>query len=136
LSRTQCALARLLLITQWRFDVDFQLSQETASLGSYRVEVSGWDAFDAFFVEKTTLDWSRADKKEISLRTALREGTVVFVRLLQEFSKADSFPIAYRAATVETRESGRIFVQLERLHPRVPFKEASGLSIESESKVA
>jgi hypothetical protein len=61
--------------------VDLQLSQEMTDISSYHVEVSGWDASDAFFVEKTTLDWSGGDKKEISLRSTLCEGRVVFVRL-------------------------------------------------------
>lgn len=116
--------------------MDFQLGQEMASISSYRVEVSGWDASDAFFVEKTTLDWSGGDEKEINLRSTLREGAVVFVRLLQQFGKADSFPIAYRAASVKTGDNGRTLVQLARLHPRTPFKETAGLSNESHSKVA
>ncbi len=116
--------------------MDSQLSQEIASISSYSVEVSGWDASDAFFVEKTTLDWSGGDKKEISLRSALSEDAVVFVRLLREFGKADSFPIAYRAASVEAGGNGRTLVQLARLHPQAPFKETAGLSAESQSKVA
>jgi hypothetical protein len=116
--------------------VDFQMNEETAGTSSYRVEVSGWDASDTFFVEKTTLDWSGGDQKEISLRLALHQDAVVFVRLLQQLGKVDSFPIAYRASTVGTGENGRTIVQLTRLHPRAPFKEAAGLSIESQSKVA
>jgi hypothetical protein len=116
--------------------VDSQLSQEMANISSYRVEVSGWDASDAFFVEKTTLDWSGGDKKKISLQSALSEDAVVFVRLLQEFGKANSFPIAYRAASVEVVENGRTLVQLTRLHPQAPFKETASSSAESQSKVA
>ncbi len=116
--------------------MDSQLSQEIARISSYHVEVSGWDASDAFFVEKTTLDWSGGDKKEISLWPTLRENAVVFVRLLQEFGKTDSFPIAYRAASVEAGENGRTLVQLARLHPQAPFKETAGLSAQSQSKVA
>jgi len=115
--------------------VNFQLSQEMTGISSYRVEVSGWDASDTFFVERTTLDWSGGDKKEISLKSALREGAVVFVRLLQEFGKVDGFPIAYRAASVKTDENGRTLVQLARLHPQAPFKETTGLPAESQSRV-
>jgi hypothetical protein len=116
--------------------VDSQVSQEIARISSYHVEVSGWDASDAFFVEKTTLDWSEGDKREITLRSALSEDAVVFVRLLQEFGKADSFPIAYRAACVKVDENGRMLVQLARLHPQAPFRETAGLSAESQSKEA
>ena len=117
-------------------DVDSKLSQETASINSYRVEVSGWDTSDAFFVEKTTLDWSGGDQKEINLASALHEDAVVFVRLLQQVGKVDSIPIAYRASGVKTGENGRTIVQLARLEPRTPFKETTGTSGESQSKVA
>ena len=113
--------------------MDFQLDQEMAGINSYRVEVSGWDASDAFFVEKTTLDWSGGDEKEINLRSDLREGAVVFVRLLRQLGKVDSFPIAYRASSVRTGENGRTLVQLARLHPREPLKETTD---GSQSKVA
>ena len=116
--------------------MDSKLSQEIASIGSYRVEVSGWDASDAFFVEKTTLEWSGGDKKEISLRSALGEDAVVFVRLLQEYGKVDSFPIAYRAASVMSSENGRTLVQLARLKPRASFRGTAGSPAESQSKVA
>jgi hypothetical protein len=119
-----------------RFAVDFQSDQEMAGINSYRVEVSGWDALDAFFVEKTTLDWSGGDEKEISLRSDLREGAVVFVRLLQQLGKVDSFPIAYRASCVKVGENGRTLVQLARLHPRAPLKETTGVADGSQSKVA
>ncbi len=103
------------------------------------MKVSGWDASDAFFVEKTTLDWSGGDEKEISLGSALRVNAVVFVRLLQQFGKIRGFPIAYRAyrpATVKPGENGRTLAQLARLHPRAPFKGEESLSGESRSKVA
>lgn len=116
--------------------MDSQLGQEMAGIDSYRVEVSGWDASDAFFVEKTMLDWSGGEEKRISLRSTPREGAVVFVRLLQQFGKADNFPIAYQAAGVKTGENGRTLVQLAQLHPRAPFKETAGPSDESQSKVA
>ena len=116
--------------------MDSKLSQEMATINSYRVEVSGWDSSNAFFVEKTTLDWSGADQKEINLRSTLQEDAVVFVRLLQQVGKVDSVPIAYRASAVKTGENGRTIVQLARLHPRTPFKETAGLSGESQSKVA
>jgi hypothetical protein len=116
--------------------VDSQFSQDVANINRYRVEVSGWDATDAYFVEKTTLDWSGGDDKEISLRPAMREGAVLFVRLLQQFGTADSLPIAYRAAGVRIAENGRSIVQLDRLHPRAPFKEAIEAAEDSQSKVA
>jgi hypothetical protein len=116
--------------------VDSQLSQDMADINRYRVEVSGWDASDAYFVEKTTLDWIGGDDKEISLRPTMREGAIVFVRLLQQFGKVDSLPIAYRASGVRIDESGRTLVRLERLEPRAPFKEPSDTADDSRSKLA
>lgn len=116
--------------------MDVKQSQDMTSISSYRVEVSGWDTSDAFFVEKTMLDWSGGDRKEISLGSVLLEDAVVFVRLLQQVGKVDSVPIAYRASGVKTGENGRTIVQLARLHPRTPFKETVSLSGESQSKVA
>ena len=45
---------------------------------SYRVEVSGWDAKENFFVEKTTLEWKPEDKKSMLLRADIRPGCIVF----------------------------------------------------------
>jgi hypothetical protein len=91
---------------------------------TYRVEVSGWDAKENFFVEKTTLEWKPEDKKSMLLRADIRPGCIVFVRLLQPLATATSFPIAYEALT-----SGATRVSLERLRPRATYKEtfADGL---------
>jgi hypothetical protein len=91
---------------------------------SYRVEVSGWDTSDRFFVEKTTLDWGREADKEISLRSAVCQGCVVFVRLLQAIANSNNFPIAYQAVNVTEREAdGRMRVRLEQLRPHATRKE-------------
>jgi len=100
--------------------VDPQPSQDKANTNRYRVEVSGWDASDAYFVEKTTLDWNGGDEKEINVKPSVREGAIIFVRLLQQFGTVDSLPIAYRAASVRAGENGRTLVKIERLHPRAP----------------
>jgi hypothetical protein len=67
---------------------------------SYRVEVSGWDASENFFVEKTTLVWRGEERKEISLNARVRPGCVLFVRLLQPTAVVNNIPIAYEAANV------------------------------------
>ena len=91
---------------------------------SYRVEVSGWDTSDRFFVEKTALDWGRDAHKEISLRSAVCQGCVVFVRLLQAIANSNNFPIAYQAVNVTEREAdGRMRVRLEQLRPHATRKE-------------
>jgi hypothetical protein len=116
--------------------MDFQPGYEIENANGYRVEVSGWDASEKFFVEKTTLTWGSDEKKEITLRSSLREGSVVFVRLLQAFAKGHHIPIPYQAASVTEDAVGRTLVRLARLRPRVPFKETAAGSSGSESKVA
>jgi len=92
----------------------------------YPVEVSGWDASEAFFVEKTDLAWAADGMKEISLRRGVREGSVIFVRLLQSVSDTDSYPIACQAVKVKEREAdGRAAIQLTQLRPRTFFKDAA-----------
>jgi hypothetical protein len=94
------------------------------SVESYRVEVSGWDASYAFFVEKTTLEWGQEAHKTISLSSTLREGCVVFVRLLPSLANENHFLIAYMAVQVEEEESsGRTRVGLVQLRPRASCKE-------------
>lgn len=104
----------------------------------YRVEVSGWDASENFFVEKTGLEWNQEANKEVLLRSSLREGSVVFVRLLQAFGRGNTnaFPIAYQAVKVLPKDTrGQIRVYLEQLRPRETFKEAGAMQ-DSVSRVA
>ena len=116
--------------------MDFMHGYENENSNSYRVEVSGWDASGKFFVEKTALTWGSDEKKEITLRSPLREGAVVFVRLLQSFAKSSHFPVPYQAANVTKDAAGRTLVQLARLRARAPFGEKAPGSSDSKSKVA
>jgi len=86
----------------------------------YRVEVSGWDARDNFFVEKTTLEWGHGAEIAIRLRSALREGCMLFVRLLSSVSSENHCPITYLAARIEESEStGLKRVGLVPLRPNI-----------------
>jgi hypothetical protein len=92
---------------------------ETDALDQYRVEVSGWDRAENFFVEKTTLDWNQEGKKDIALRAEIREGSVLFVRLLQPTVDVNNIPIAYQAVKIASKDpNGLTRLWLERLHPR------------------
>lgn len=85
---------------------------------SYRVEVSGWDASENFFVEKTMLNWRNDARKQVSLRNSLREGSIVFIRLNQSATE-QIFPIAYRAEKISPRDArGFSHVSLVQLRPR------------------
>jgi len=113
--------------------MDFPMNETNG----YRVEVSGWDAKENFFVEKTHLDWEGEGRKEIALRNCLREGAVIFVRLLQPLSGTNNFPIAYQAISVGTKDNGgRVRVGLERLRPRAAYKDTIDLRFNATVKVA
>ncbi len=100
---------------------------------TYRVEVSGWDGSGNFFVEKTILRWSPDSGKEVSVRSALREGDILFVRLNQTWTATPTFPIAYRAEKVSPRDSsGFIRLSLVQLRPR-SFAEADQFASQPKS---
>jgi hypothetical protein len=113
--------------------MEFQM--DTSS--GYRVEVSGWDATETFFVEKTLLEWEGEGKKEIAVRSPLRDGCVVFVRLLQPVTTGNTFPIAYQTRVVAGKDAnGRTRVGLERLRPRATCKDTIELSVRTTIKGA
>lgn len=86
---------------------------------SYRVEVSGWDSSETFFVEKTALTWSQNGEKHIILKSDLREGCVIFVRLLQTTPMVSNIPIAYQVIAVSPRDAnGRSHISMTQLRPR------------------
>ena len=86
---------------------------------SYRVETSGWDVNENFFVEKTGLDWTE-DEKTVQLRHPVRIGTVVFVRLIGRGDQEQSVPVAYQAASVTYRIHERCYdVSLMQMLPRM-----------------
>jgi hypothetical protein len=126
-------LASLLHYTTRRQIMEFQSDQGSA----YRVEVSGWDACEKFFVEKSLLEWSVGEKKEVFLRSALHEGCVVFVRLLHPHINGANFLVAYRAEGVTARDpSGNLRVRLAQLPPRASFRETARLLAEAISGIA
>ncbi len=97
---------------------------QTEVSGAYRVEVSGWDASECFFVEKTTLDWGHDPHQEIRLRCTLRQGCIVFVRLLQPMDDGAHFPVAYQAVEVMAKdEDGSARICLAQLRPRASYRE-------------
>ncbi len=93
---------------------------------SYRVEVSGWDEKENFFVEKTTLEWSEGTGKKIELRARLAAQAVVFVRLAQQLGGSNSFPIPYRAVEILQKRDGLSTVLVQQLQPRMAFQETVG----------
>ena len=103
----------------------------------YRVEVSGWDASESFFVETAMLDWSGDETEAITLRRALREGCIVFLRLLHPVDGASRLPIACRVVKVARKDaSGGTVVRLVQLHPRPSLSEIAPTLNPAVDKVA
>ncbi len=75
------------------------MSERSPATASYRVEVSGWDTQDVFFVEKTTLEWDESGGKRVLLRSPVATGAVVFVRLMDP-SGRQAIPVAYHVLGV------------------------------------
>ncbi len=104
---------------------------------SYRVEVSGWDDKENFFVEKTTLDWSEAGGKTIGVRSSIRVESVLFVRLIQPLGGGTGFPVPYRAVKVSSNYlNDRLTVKVEQLQPRMAFRETADTLLASDARVA
>src|SRR5260370_31892269 len=97
--------------------------------GNYRIEVSGWDLNDAFFVEKTELHWTEGGEKKLLLHHALLDGAVIFVRLIAPETSFDSIPLAYQVACVQPMNSnGFCEMRLLRLLPRSKQHIRSGIA--------
>jgi hypothetical protein len=96
---------------------------------NYRVEVSGWDSTESFFLENTLLYWN-GTAQELSLRCHLREGTVVFVRLLQPFGSDENFPVPYVVAkNLPLEIDQRFSVSITRLHPKPTYRPGPVVSL-------
>jgi hypothetical protein len=94
------------------------LSSRFPTTNLYRVEVSGWDLEENFFVEKTDLEWDEIQGKRIRLSRSVKKGAVVFVRLLQPLAATSGYPIAYHAEQHGPEDSrGTFEVRLTQVHP-------------------
>lgn len=85
---------------------------------SFRVEVSGWDENDVFFVEKSDLAWDDFAGKHISLRRMLPEGAIVFLRMLQPTALRPPSPAAYRVEFIGCDAEGQHQFRLNSVQPR------------------
>ena len=86
--------------------------------GLYRVEVSGWDKNQAFFVEKSDLEWNEDSGKRVVLAMRCPIDPLVFVRLLQPLSAERSHPVPYEAEFVAVTPEGRRLFRLQPVSPR------------------
>src|SRR5262245_3323570 len=94
------------------------VSQDVAV--AYRVEVSGWDDAQEFFVEKTDLHWSEGTGEHVLLSRVVSPGALLFLRLLHPTSLDRVHPIPYQADPEASGEtpSGPYLVRLLQAHPR------------------
>jgi hypothetical protein len=115
---------------------DVEMNSTTAGRaderGGYQVEVSGWDAKERFFVEKSTLAWTESAGKTVALTALVRIGSVLFVRLIQPLGGGNRFPVPYGAVKFEADRVGpRGVVTLEQLQPRMTFRETAAHFVDS-----
>jgi hypothetical protein len=95
------------------------MSPQSLVSTSYGVEISGWDLEENFFVEKTELEWNEDQGKKVSLRHRLRDGALVFVRLIASTTWGRSYPIAHEVQNLSLVDSaGCTEVRLVQLQPR------------------
>jgi hypothetical protein len=86
--------------------------------GLYRVEVSGWDKNQAFFVEKSDLEWTENSGKRVVLSHELPDRAVVFVRLLRMLSADRSHSVPYEVEFVAVTPEGQRQFRLRAVRPR------------------
>ncbi len=103
----------------------------------YPVEVSGWDAGENFFVEKTILEWKEGGIKTTSLHFAIRVGCVLFIRLLQTTPIGSNSPIPYEITSVaKSGADSAMQISLVQLQPRVSSRGGAYRATSSAIKVA
>ena len=91
----------------------------------YRVEVSGWDKSQTFFVEKSELEWSEESGKQVSLSSAIPDGSVVFLKLIQTLSPDRSQLVPYETEFLMVTPDGQNQFRLHPVSPRVQRAEAN-----------
>jgi hypothetical protein len=105
------------------------MTLQVAAATSYRVEISGWDLDEKFFVEMTDLEWSE-EKKSVHMRHSIRQGTVLFVRLLGNSAGSVVYPVAYRSVQVTYRPVLHTYeILLKQLLPRPNSSDPSAASL-------
>jgi len=85
----------------------------------YRVEVSGWDRAQNFFVEHCDLLWSEEAGKRVTLQQKLRNASILFVRLLAPEQSEAAHPVVYEAEWVGPAPAGGYEFRLRAMAPRL-----------------
>jgi len=85
--------------------------------GLYRVEVSGWDKNEAFFVGKSDLEWTENSGKRVALSHEVPDRAVAFVRLLRALGADRSHLIPYKVEFVAVTPEGQRQFRLHAVRP-------------------
>lgn len=97
----------------------------------HRVEISGWDMDELFFVEKAEISWDESSEDmRVKLSRPLRKGTVIFLRRLQVAMMERACPLAYSVEPLMADESGVCQYRLTQVHSRTrpfPLAQAKGI---------
>jgi hypothetical protein len=93
--------------------------------GLYRVEVSGWDKNEAFFVEKSEMEWNERSGKRVKLSNAVPDGAVIFLRWLQSLGVEPMHPVPYEAEFLAVTPGGQGQFRLHPVMARTVEREAS-----------
>ena len=85
-----------------------------------RVEISGWDLSEQFFVERGILrSEEEVEQKKLTIHRQVRVGGLVFLRLLDNTQPGMAFPVAYRVRELRPEESpGAFEIYLRQMWPR------------------
>jgi hypothetical protein len=100
------------------------LTTRSPMTNNYPVEASGWDSADAFFVEKSELEWNEETGKYLTLSRSLRPGSTIFLRLLQPTASNGCLPVAYRAQHLGVTSEGQQRFRLNQVQPSSSSKGA------------
>lgn len=85
----------------------------------YRVEVSGWDKSQIFFVEKSELEWGEDSGKHVTLNSDVPDGSVVFLRLIQPLTTDRSQSVPYETEFLCVTPDGQNQFRLHPVSPRI-----------------
>jgi len=94
------------------------LSARYPAAVTHRVEVSGWDKHQTFFVEKSELVGDESAGKQIQLHAAIPDGAVIFLRLLPPVNIERSDVVPYHTEFIRTTLEGRHQFRLHAVRPR------------------
>lgn len=96
-----------------------KLAETLTLAGTHRVEISGWDMDEQFFVEKTEIAWNESSEEmRLKLSRPLRKGTVIFVRHLQVAMMQRAYPLAYAVEPILAGEDGACEYRLVQVRSR------------------